>query len=156
MPLQYGVPEKSIRLIEAGDIFQLYEFSLAATFCIPNGDKVLDSLGFVITTAEGIIICHTGDTDYHPFLHYIKKHEVDIMMPCITGKYGNMNLEQTFILTETIDPAIVMPTHFDMFEMSYRTGFIRCIIRNNKHTECIISVIGKPIHFNKLKEYIKK
>lgn len=150
---QFGVPNENIRLIEAGDTIELDDFYLTATFCIPNGDKVLDSIGFVIRTAEGITIYHTGDTDYHHFLGYVKKHEPDIMMPCINGKYGNMNIEQACELTEAINPKMVIPTHFDMFEMnSEDPKLFAALLNNNKHTECIVPVIGKPIHFSKLKK----
>jgi len=154
---QLGVPEKNIRLIEAGDTIEFDEFSLTATFCIPNGDKVLDSIGFVLKTVEGITIYHTGDTGYHRFLGYIKQYEADVMMTCINGKYGNMNIKQAFALAETINPAIVIPTHFEMFEMNAADpNLFAVLFGNNKHSECILPVIGKPIHFSKLKNYNKK
>jgi L-ascorbate metabolism protein UlaG (beta-lactamase superfamily) len=65
---------------------------------------------------DGIRIYHTCDTAYRPerFVPVVEMHP-DVVIPCINGRYGNMNAEEAALLTQAINPRVSIPSHFWMF-----------------------------------------
>ena len=88
-----GVKEP-IREVNVGDYVEVDGLHLRGTFCIPTDDTVLDTEGFIITTEDGVNIYHSGDTGYHDFLYYLSKHPIDVMLVCINGGMGNMDIDE--------------------------------------------------------------
>jgi L-ascorbate 6-phosphate lactonase len=39
----------------------------------------------------------------------------DVLLPCINGRFGNLDAEEAAQLTQLAMPRVVMPTHFWMF-----------------------------------------
>jgi len=139
-------PINNAVLLEAGETIQFRDISLTGTFCIPNKDAVLDSIG-VIFQHRGKTIYHSGDTGYHPFLEYIEKFNIDLSMMCINGKLGNMNYSEAYLLCKAIKPKIVIPCHFDMFVNNFENPNLFCQLIEYKKTgiTCLIPEIGIPI-----------
>jgi len=42
----------------------------------------------------------------------------DVLLVCINGKFGNLNIEQAIELTLAVDPKIVIPNHYDLMELN--------------------------------------
>jgi len=110
-----GVKEP-IHEVNVGDYVDVDGLHLRGTFCIPTDDTVLDSEGFIITTENGVNIYHSGDTGYHDFLYYLSKHPMDVMLVCINGGMGNMGIDEAVKLTRLLNPKVVVPNHYGMFE----------------------------------------
>ena len=73
--------------------------------------------------ASGVLIHHgdltiyiSGDTEYDEKLEALKDRKIDIMIICINGKLGNMNVSDAVKLTKILSPRIGIPTHYGMFE----------------------------------------
>lgn len=149
--IELEVPSENIVLLEAGSELEMDGFTLTGTFCIPNDDRVLDSIGVVLSDKEGITLYHTGDTAYHQFLDYVKKFSIDIMITCINGKYGNMGMKDAMKLTAAISPNWVIPCHFDMFEINSADPykFRQMCLTDKLSAECVISQIGKCVTYSK-------
>ena len=113
--LNLGIKRENIREVNVGDITELEGIKIRGTFCIPTDDTVLDSEGFLIQTEDGISVYHSGDTAFHCFLFYLSKHPIDVMMTCINGGMGNMNIEEAVQLTRLLRPKVVIPNHYGMF-----------------------------------------
>ena len=111
---QVKTPINNAVLLEAGDSIQLEDITLTGTFCIPNKDAVLDSIG-IIFQINGKTIYHSGDTGYHSFLEYIEKFNINMSLMCINGKLGNLTYHEAFSLCKVLKPQIAVPCHFDMF-----------------------------------------
>ena len=109
-----GVKEK-IREVNVGDYVELQGLHLRGTFCIPTDDTVLDTEGFIITTEDGVSVYHSGDTGYHDFLYYLSKHPIDVMLACINGGMGNMDIDEAVKLARQLRPKLVIPNHYGMF-----------------------------------------
>ena len=88
---QLKTPIDNAILLEAGETIQFGDITFTGTFCIPNKDAVLDSIG-IIFQCNGKTIYHTGDTGYHPFLEYIEKFNITVALMCINGKLGNLTM----------------------------------------------------------------
>ena len=110
-----GVPEDKLTLADAGDEATVAGVNLLGTFCIPNDPHALDSAGYLIRTEDGLAVYHSGDTGFHPFLYYLARHPIDVMLVCINGKLGNMGIEGAAELTRYLRPKLVIPNHYDMF-----------------------------------------
>lgn len=73
--------------------------------------------------AVGVLIRHneltlylSGDTEYHERLEDLADTGIDIMIVCINGRLGNMNVDEAVKLTEILHPKVGIPTHYGMFE----------------------------------------
>lgn len=71
-------------------------------------------IGAVIE-AEGLCICHTGDTMYHRCLPEEYPSGADLLILPINGKGNNMNAVDAARLTRALKPGSVFPMHWDMF-----------------------------------------
>ena len=73
--------------------------------------------------AIGVLLHHgdltvyiSGDTEYDPRLEELKDRRIDLMIICINGRLGNMNVDEAVRLTEILAPRLGIPTHYGMFE----------------------------------------
>lgn len=73
-----------------------------------------DSVGYVLNLG-GIIVYHTGDTEYDAQLRRVKQHRPAIMLVCINGKWDNMDIAEAVKLACEIQPKVVIPMHYGMF-----------------------------------------
>ena len=46
----------------------------------------------------------------------VKDRRIDLMIICINGRLGNMNVDEAVRLTEILAPRLGIPTHYGMFE----------------------------------------
>lgn len=65
--------------------------------------------------ADGKVLCHTGDTLYHPRLRTDHPHGADALILPINGVGCNMNAVDAARLTRELAPRRVYPMHWDMF-----------------------------------------
>lgn len=72
------------------------------------------SIGFVLE-ADGVFIWHTGDTLFHRSLLAQRPAVVDLLILPINGKGNNMNAVDAVRLTRILQPAYVLPMHWDLF-----------------------------------------
>ncbi len=71
-------------------------------------------IGAVIE-AEGLRVCHTGDTMYHRRLTEDYPVGADLLLLPINGRGNNMNAVDAARLTRALKPKAVLPMHWDMF-----------------------------------------
>ena len=62
-------------------------------------------------------VLFTGDTALNvPLMQPLIDLKPDILLPCINGRFGNLNAEEAAELTEIVSPRVVVPCHFWMFK----------------------------------------
>lgn len=96
---------------EEGDSYCIGNFKLTAVFA----DHSVPAVGLVVEH-NGVQLYFSGDTEYNEKLKKIKEKNIDIMLVCINGKLGNMNVDEAVKLTKIISPKVGIPTHYGMFE----------------------------------------
>ena len=74
-----------------------------------------DSVGYVFNFG-GIKIYVTGDTIYSEELLSAIVMEIDVIMTCINGRLGCMNISDAVHLISQIQPRIAVPMHYGMFK----------------------------------------
>ncbi|MFH1905146.1 MAG: MBL fold metallo-hydrolase [bacterium] len=146
-----GIKKNRIIQLDVGDNIKIGNINLRSTFCIPNEEKVLDSIGMIITFENGISFYHTGDTGFHDFLFYLSKYDIDIMAICINGKLGNMGIDEAVRLTRYLKPCVVIPNHYGMFKHNNADPyeFQGKLLGSFVEPECQILEIGKAYIFKK-------
>ena len=109
-----GIPDERCHLLEEGKSVTLGSVKVNAVYA-DHGDLAPDALG-VVLDFDGIKVYHTGDTAYRPveFSPAIEMRP-QILLPCINGRYGNMDEREAALLTGLMNPKIAVPTHFGMF-----------------------------------------
>jgi L-ascorbate 6-phosphate lactonase len=109
-----GIPSARCHLLEEGNSLTLGNVAVHGVYA-DHGEFAPDALGIVLDL-DGISVYHTGDTAYRPeeFGPAINMHP-DILIPCINGKFGNMDAHEAALSTKLISPKVVIPSHFWMF-----------------------------------------
>lgn len=139
-----GILDADVHILRAGDSEEVGSTRVTATFCIPNEEAAIDSIGYIIEFANGITVYHTGDTGFHPFLYYLSRFKLDLMFPCINGKYGNMGVEEAAELTRYLRPKVVVPQHYGMFALNDENpyDFVGCLKKSFAEAEAAVLSVG--------------
>jgi L-ascorbate 6-phosphate lactonase len=109
-----GIASDRCHLLEEGASLSLGGVRLHSVYA-DHGELAPDALG-VVLDFDGIRVYHTGDTAYRPqqFRPAIAMRP-DILIPCINGRFGNMDAQEAAEMTGLFSPAVVIPSHFWMF-----------------------------------------
>lgn len=111
---KHKIPPERCHLLEEGENLTLNGVEVSGVYA-DHGEYAPDALGIVLNF-DGIKVYHTGDTAYRPtqFGLAVDMHP-DILIPCINGKFGNMDAHEAALATKLIAPQLVIPSHFWMF-----------------------------------------
>jgi L-ascorbate 6-phosphate lactonase len=109
-----GIPPDRRHLLAAGESPTIQGVGVHGVFAdhLPHAP---DAIG-VVLDFDGIRVYHTGDTAYRPqqFQPALDLRP-DILIPCINGRYGNMDAKEAAQLTRDVRPALSIASHFWMF-----------------------------------------
>lgn len=109
-----GVAEEQCQLLNEGRKVVVGDVEIHPVYA-DHGELAPDALGIVLDFG-GIRVYHTGDTAYRPeqFRPAAELHP-DILIPCINGRFGNLDAHEAALLTRLVAPRLVIPSHFWMF-----------------------------------------
>ena len=109
-----GISEERCILLEEGKEIQLDGIRMNVGFA-DHGELAPDAVG-VVVEMDNVKVYHTGDTAYRPaeFEPAIKM-QPHVLLPCINGRYGNLNAQEAALLTQLVNPQVVIASHFWMF-----------------------------------------
>jgi L-ascorbate 6-phosphate lactonase len=109
-----GIPEERCFLLEEGKEIRIDGIRLNTVFA-DHGELAPDAVG-VVLDLDDVKVYHTGDTAFRPekFEKAIKMRP-HVLLPCVNGRYGNMNAHEAALLTQAVNPQLVIASHFWMF-----------------------------------------
>lgn len=109
-----GIQATRCHLLEEGKSLRFGNIEVHPVYA-DHGELAPDALGIVLDF-DGIRVYHTGDTAYRPeeFQPAIGMRP-DVLIPCINGRFGNMDAREAASLTGLATPMFVIPSHFWMF-----------------------------------------
>jgi L-ascorbate 6-phosphate lactonase len=109
-----GISSERCILLEEGKEIRLPGIIVNVVFA-DHGELAPDAVG-VVLEMDGIKVYHTGDTAYRPteFEPAIRMRP-HVLLPCINGRYGNLNAHEAALLTQSVNPRLVIASHFWMF-----------------------------------------
>ena len=112
-----GVPKRQIQIVDQGDCFQNEQVKIQGIFALGTGVDVIDTAGYQITFRNGKSVYHTSDTSYCQLLLKAAPKS-DVLLTCINGKFGNLNIHQAVKLAAACEPEYIIPHHYDGMELN--------------------------------------
>jgi len=145
-----GIPANRCHLLDEGQSLTLGGVEITAVYA-DHGELAPDALGIVLNLG-GIKVYHTGDTAYRPeeFAPAIRMRP-DVLIPCINGRFGNMDAQEAALMTSLVNPQAVIPSHFWMFvEQNGEPGtFLDRCKQLAPETEAVLMKPGEELLFKK-------
>lgn len=108
---------ENIVVIDHGDEAEIKGVQIKGIFALATGPDAIDTTGYAITFPCGKNVYHTSDTAYCDLLLKTAP-KVDVFLPCINGKYGNLNIAEAIAVTKAVDPKYVIPNHYDVMALN--------------------------------------
>jgi L-ascorbate 6-phosphate lactonase len=145
-----GIAAGRCHLLEEGDSLAIGSIEINAVYA-DHGELAPDALGIVVNFG-GIKVYHTGDTAYRPeeFAPAISMRP-QVLIPCINGRFGNMDAQEAALLTSLVNPQAVIPSHFWMFvEQNGDPGvFLERCKELAPQTQAVLMKPGEELLFKK-------
>lgn len=115
-----------------------------------------DSIGYILRF-EGTTIYITGDTIYKDDLMNIKNENPHVVIACINGRLGCMNISDAARLVAHLQPEFAVPMHFGMFKENTANPneFIHQVEAYNGVSKGFIMEMGTWYLFNKKQGFLK-
>jgi L-ascorbate 6-phosphate lactonase len=113
--IKLGIPESRIVRLDASQSVTIGSLQLTGTLAITNDPTQPDAEGVVLRFQGALSLYHTGDTGFSPLLTAVKPLAPDIYMPCINGRYGNLDAREAAVLGASLRSRWAIPHHYDMF-----------------------------------------
>lgn len=112
-----GISQSRIITVDHGDSVTINGVKITGVFALATSVDVIDTTGYKIEFENGKSVYHTSDTVYCELL-LEACHYADVLLPCINGKEGNLNVDQAVKLTRMVQPRYVVPHHYDVMELN--------------------------------------
>lgn len=115
-----------------------------------------DSVGYVLSFGDTKVYI-TGDTVYSDELIGIAEERPDLMMSCINGRLGCMNIADAVRLTSHIQPKIAIPMHVHMFieNTASPEEFVRQVELHSGVTKGFVMEHGEWYVYGKANGFVK-
>lgn len=113
--LTLGLEPGRLTAMRCGEAFDLTPFKITGT---PAYHGKAQALGLMIE-CEDLLIYVSGDTEYRPTLAgeilALAPRPIDLVLICINGRLGNMNVTEAADVACRIRPRCVVPMHYGLF-----------------------------------------
>jgi len=134
-----NIPEKNIKVIDHGDTMQLPGVKIEGVFALATDAGSIDTCGYKLTFDNGKSVYHTADTAFCNLLLKAAPN-ADVLLTCINGKFGNLNIAEAIELTQAVNPKYVIPNHYDIMALnSENPESFRYFYKSTKsNAQCVI------------------
>ncbi len=112
-----GVPLENIVLIDSGHCQAIAGVEITGIYAIPNDPAVIDAVGYKVVFPNGRSFYHSGDTGFSDLLLECVP-QVETVMVCINGQWGNLNIEQAATLAGRTGARYAIPHHYDLMALN--------------------------------------
>ncbi|HPO16302.1 MAG TPA: MBL fold metallo-hydrolase [Candidatus Hydrogenedentes bacterium] len=110
-----GIPADKQLLLKPEETYELSDVRIM-TARADHGTLSPSALSLLLDFGE-VRVMFTGDTALNiPWMQPLIDQKPDILVPCINGRFGNLNPEEAAELTALVKPRAVTPCHFWMFK----------------------------------------
>ncbi len=112
-----GVPGGNVVRVDAGEEAALCGVKVQGVYAVPSGPDVLDTCGYRLELPGGKSVYHSSDTAWSELLERAAP-KADVLLVCINGKQGNLNVHQAVRLAQAVQPRIAVPMHYDLMRLN--------------------------------------
>jgi L-ascorbate 6-phosphate lactonase len=110
-----GVSMGSFTLLEPGKRYSFGDIDVTAAKS-DHGELSPTALSLLFDFGK-VRVLFTGDTALNlALIQPLIDMKPDILLPCINGRFGNLDAEEAAELTARVSPRVVVPCHFWMFK----------------------------------------
>ena len=109
---------KNITVIDHGDTADINGIKITGVFALSTDPGTIDTCGYLITFPNGKTAYHTADTAYCQLLLDAAPSGIDVLLTCINGKFGNLNIAEAVALTKAVKPKYAIPNHYDVMALN--------------------------------------
>jgi len=110
-----GIPPDRFLLLEPGKRHSLGDADVVAARA-DHGELSPTALSLLFDFGK-VRVLFTGDTAPNvPLMQPLIDLKPDILLPCINGRFGNLDAVEAAELTALVSPRVVVPCHFWMFK----------------------------------------
>jgi L-ascorbate 6-phosphate lactonase len=136
-----GVPPGNIVRVDAGEEAQVCGLGVRGVYAVPTGPDVLDTCGYRLELPGGKSVYHSSDTAWSELLERAAPH-ADVLLVCINGKYGNLDVHEAVRLTRAVRPRIAVPMHYDVMRLNAENPETFVHFLRQSMPECEARVLG--------------
>ena len=115
--IELGILEENIVKIDVGETKKVDGVEITGVYTVPNEVAVIDTAGYKIEFENGRSIYHTSDTDLSPLVLECAP-EAEVMLVCINGNWGNLDVSKAVELVGKVSPRFVIPHHYDVMKLN--------------------------------------
>jgi L-ascorbate 6-phosphate lactonase len=108
-----NIPEDRLREFNREEVYVMDDISIKAVYA----KHTKDSIGLIVETA-GMKVYITGDTELDEKLYDIAKENIDLLIACINGKWGNMSAREACGLAVKIGTKHAIPMHYGLIPVN--------------------------------------
>lgn len=114
-----GIGSNNIVRIDSGQEQVVKNIKIRGIYAIPNEAAVMDTTGYRIEFENGRSVYHSSDTGFSPLLLECAP-AAEVVLVCINGLWGNLDIEEAALLANKVNPKIVIPHHYDVMKLNSR------------------------------------
>lgn len=107
--LKMSIGPERIVLVHIGKEYLIRDITILSVYA----KHTSGSIG-IILKAGGFTIYITGDTEYCDELLVAGAYKPDLLIACINGKYGNLNMDEALTLAKRLRVSAVIPMHYGL------------------------------------------
>jgi len=130
---------KNINVVDHNDSVEIKGVKIDGVFALATGPDCLDTCGYSIGFENGKTVYHTSDTAFCNLLLKAAP-KVDVLLPCINGKWGDLHIADAIELTLAVGPRYVIPNHYDVMALNSENpeSFRYFLKERSAEAECVI------------------
>ena len=113
--IKLGINVENIARIDSGETRIVKDVKITGVYAIPNEASVIDTAGYRIEFANGRSVYHSSDTGFSTLL-LSAIPSAEVLLVCINGKFGNLNVQEAVRVTGAVKPTVAIPNHYDVMK----------------------------------------
>jgi len=129
---------QNINVVDHGDSAVINGVTITGVFALATGADTVDTCGYLLAFPNGKTVYHTSDTAFCNLLLEAAPKNIDVLLTCINGKFGNLNIAQAIELTLAASPKYVIPNHYDVMALNAENPESFRYFYGNGDAECVI------------------
>jgi L-ascorbate 6-phosphate lactonase len=116
--VKFGVPEDNVSVVDHAGQLVYKSVKFTGVFALGTSPDAVDTCGYLLTFPSGETVYTCSDTGWCGLLADCAPKDIDVLLVCINGKFGNLDVDQALELTRVVKPETVIPNHYDVMALN--------------------------------------